>query len=103
MTDHRKVWALARKDLAAAVASVGFPEELADLLARQLKSPKAMDRMTSYIYQAQPKNMEAIADEMLAICAEIETWRQKKEGNAARESYNAWLSSETRWELNGRE
>ena len=35
--------------------------------------------MTSYVYQARPRTEEMLVDEMLAICAEIETWREKKE------------------------
>ena len=52
MTPNQKLWALSRNDLAKAVASLGYPEEFADLLAKQLGSPKAIDRMTSYLYQA---------------------------------------------------
>ena len=33
---------------------------------------------------------------MLAICAEIETWRQKKESREAQERYNIWLN-ERKW------
>ena len=32
-----------------------------------------------------------LVDEMLAICAEIETWREKKESQEAQARYNAWL------------
>ena len=35
-------------------------------------------------------------DEMLAICAEIEAWREKKESQEAQAGYNAWLRSEAR-------
>ena len=31
-----------------------------------------------------------LVDEMLAICAEIETWRQKKESQEAQARYNSW-------------
>ena len=37
-----------------------------------------------------------LVDEMLAICAEIDSWREKKEAGAAQAGYNAWLGSETR-------
>ena len=96
MTQNQRIWAQARNQLAAAVASLGYPEEFADLLARQLKSPKAIDRMTAYLYHARPGSMEMIVDEMLAICSEIEAWREKKESREALEGYNAWLNSETR-------
>ena len=56
-----------------AVTGIGFSAELAELMAWQLGSPKAIDRMTSYVYQARPRTEEMLVDEMLAICAEIET------------------------------
>jgi len=97
MTSAQRIWARSRDELAAAVTSLGYPAELADLLAGQLGSPRAIDRMTSYLYHAKPRTMEMIVDEMLAICAEIETWRSKKESEEAQAGYNRWLSSEERW------
>ena len=99
MTPNQRLWALSRDQLAVAVAALGYPEELADMLAKQLKSPRAIDRMTSYIRQAHPRTLEMIMDETLAICAEIDAWREKKESREAQESYNAWLDSDTRRQL----
>ncbi len=96
MTPNQRMWAWSRDRLAAAVSSLGYPEEFADLLAKQLGSPKAIDRMTSYIYLARPGSVEMIVDEMLAICAEIESWREKRDSREAQDRYNAWLSSEER-------
>ena len=73
-----------------------YPEEFAGLLARQLKSPKAIDRMASYLVQARPGSIETIVDEMLAICADTEAWREKAESREARWRYSAWLNSEER-------
>ena len=87
MTPNQYLWAQARDRLAAAVTGIGFPAELAELMARQLGSPKAIERMTSYLYQAKPDNLETIIDEMLAICEEIEAWRQKKESETASARY----------------
>lgn len=95
-TAHQRIWTQSRNRLAAAVSRLGYPEEFADLLARQLGSPKAIDRMTSYIGQARPASMEMIVDEMLAITAEIDAWREKKESEAAQAGYSAWLSSSER-------
>ena len=96
MTPNQRIWARARDRLARAVTSLGYPDELAGLLAQQLGSPKAIDRMTSYLYQARPGSFEMIADEMLAICAEIDAWREKKECREAEACYGAWLNSEER-------
>ena len=91
MTPAQKTWVKARDRLTAAVTSLGFPAELADLMAKQLGSPKAIDRMTSYVIQAHPASAEQLVDEMLAICAEIEAWREKKESRDAQARYSAYL------------
>ena len=96
MTPNQKTWARERDRLAAAAASLGYPEEFADLLAKQLQSPRAIGRMASYLYQARPGSMEMIIDEMLAIRADIDAWRERKECLDAQAGYNAWLSSEAR-------
>jgi len=92
MTPNQYLWAQARDRLVAAVTQAGFSAELAELMARQLKSPKAIDRMAAYIRLAHPRTEEMLVDEMLAICAEIETWRQKKESQEAQARYNSWLN-----------
>ena len=91
MTPNQYLWAQARDRLVAAVIGIGFSAELAELMARQLKSPKAIDRMTSYVHQAHPRTEEMLVDEMLAICAEIEPRRQKKESQETQAHYNSWL------------
>ena len=96
MTPNQQAWSAAKRRLAHSVAELGYPEELANLMARQLGSPKAMDRMAAYLDHARPRSMELIIDEMLAICSEIEAWREKKESQAAQAGYSAWLRSEDR-------
>ena len=91
MTPNQYLWAQARDRLVAAVTALGFSAELAELMAKQLGSPKAIDRMVSYIRQAHPRTEEMLVDEMLAICAEIETWRQKKESQEAQARYSSSL------------
>ncbi len=91
MQDPKRIWAQARDRLVAAVMVQGFPEELAELMAKQLGSPKAIDRMTSYIWQAHPHSAEMIVDEMLSICAEIDAWRERKTSQEAQASYYRML------------
>ena len=91
MTPNQILWSRSRDNLVTAVTSLGFSPELADLLARELGSLKAIDRMTSYVRQAHPRTEEMLVDEMLAIKAEIETWRERKEAMEAQASYNARL------------
>ena len=91
MTDYQQQWAEARDHLRAAIGSLGYPSDLADLLARDLGSPRGINRLTSYIYHAKPGSLEMIVDEMLAIKGQIETWRGRKESEAAQAAYNARL------------
>ena len=91
MTTPQRTWAQSRDRLVSAVTALGFSAELAELMARQLGSPKAIDRMTSYIYQAHPRSEEMLVDEMLAICAEIDAWRERKASLEAQASYTAML------------
>ena len=96
-TPNQRMWAQARDRLAGTITSLGFPEEFADLLAKQLGSPKAIDRMTDWLYHVRPRSVEMVVDEMLAICSDIEAWRKKKESQEAQWGYTRWLNSETRW------
>ena len=99
MRPNQRLWAQARDRLAAAAEALGYPAEFADLLAKQLGSPKAIDRLASYLYQAKPASMEMIIDEMLAIRAEIDAWREKKENQAAQAGYSVWLGSPDRQKM----
>ena len=97
MTPNQLNWSRSRDNLVRAVTSLGFSPELADLLARELGSPKAIDRMTSYVRQAKPHSEEMLVDEMPAIKAEIEAWRERKEAMEAQARYNARLYY-SKWE-----
>ncbi len=91
MKDGQAEWAREKELLVAAVAKLGFPQELGEQVAKQLGSPKAMHRMTVYLYNVKPQTAELVVDEMLAICAEIEAWRSKKEAEEANARYNEML------------
>ncbi len=91
MTEQQKTWAQARDRLVRAVTSLGYPAELGELMAQQLKSPKAMERMTSYVVHVRPHTTEMLVDEMLAICADVDAWHEKKASQEAQARYNARL------------
>ena len=74
----RDEWTRARDALVDTVIALGFPAELGEAAARHLGSPKAIERMTKYLYYAQPDSAELIVDEMLAIREEIDAWRERK-------------------------
>ena len=94
MTDgkarNRLEWSMAKGDLCREVLSLGFPREFGDLLAKELGSPKAMGRMAAYLRSAKPHSVEMIVDEMLAISAEAQTWRERKQSQEAQASYTAY-------------
>ena len=68
-----------------------FCSELTALLARELVSPKAIERLASYVRQAKPRSEEMLVDGMLAIKAEIEAWQERKEAMETHARYNARL------------
>ena len=81
-------WKYAYDNLIYEVKSLGFSEELGKLIAKNLGSPKAIRRMTSYLYNVEPKSEELVVDEMLAIMSEIAAWREKKASEEANAAYN---------------
>ena len=91
MDDNKRRWLYSRYNLMTAVKSLGFPDELGEAIVKNLGSPKAMDRMTSYLVNVKPTTPELVVDEMLAICSEIEAWRTKKDSEDANAKYNEML------------
>ncbi len=86
------LWAHARDDLVKTVVSLDFPVELGEAIARHLGSPKAIERMTAYLRYAKPAVANMIVDEMLAIRAEIDAWKEKKASVEANCQYNELLN-----------
>ena len=91
MTENQFEWARKRDELVAAIKQLGFPTALGEQIAKQLGSPKAMDRMLAYLYNVKPRTAELIVDEMLAICSDIDTWHNKKAAEEANAKYNQML------------
>ncbi|SEK62798.1 hypothetical protein SAMN04487770_102116 [Butyrivibrio sp. ob235] len=89
--DNRVEWARAHDELVHVVEQLGFPGELGDQVARQLGSPKAMQRMLAYLYNVKPRSAELIVDEMLAICSDVSRWKDKKASEEANARYNEIL------------
>ncbi len=85
-------WTSAKDELVKNIVTLGFPAELGEALAKQLGSPKAMYRMTSYLINVRPKSAELVVDEMLAITSEIDAWKDKKMSLEANAKYNDYLN-----------
>ena len=90
--DNRALWARARDELTEALASLGYPEELGDMIAKYIGSPKGIKRMTSYLRLARPDKMELIADEMISVKSDIDRWRERIESREANIAYNEMLN-----------
>ena len=67
---------------------MGYPREFGEIIANELGTEKQMTRMISYLASFKPCSMEEIADEMLAIKAEFEKYRQKKAAEYYNSKYN---------------
>ena len=88
---NQRMWSFSRDRLGDALESLGFSREIATMMASQLGSPKAIDRMIAYLHYVKPKSEELIVDEMLAIRSEIDAWREKKASEEANARYNEML------------
>ena len=86
-------WNKTKDRLVEEVAALGFPKELGEMVAKNLGSPKAMERMICYLSYVKPNTAELIVDEMLAICSDIDAWRDKKESLEANAKYNEILNN----------
>ena len=91
MDENKRRWLYSRDNLVKMIRSLGFPDELGEAVVKNLGSPKAMDRMTSYLTNMKPTTPEMVVDEMLAIRSEIEAWRAKKDSEDANAKYNEML------------
>ena len=88
MNDKQRQWSFSRDRLGDALESLGFFRDIATMMASQLGSPKAIDRMTSYLRQAKPRDFETVADEMRSIGEESAAWKRRKESEYANEHFN---------------
>ncbi len=88
MTNNQLLWSRTRDRLVNEIVKLGFPAELGNEVARNLGSPKAMERMISYLCEVKPRKAEFVVDEMLAICEEIAEWRKRKESQEANARIN---------------
>ena len=84
-------WNRTRDRLVAEIKKLGFREDLGYAVAKNLGSPKTMERMISYLVNVKPRKEELLIDEMLAICSEIEAWKEKKASQEANARYNEIL------------
>lgn len=92
MITNQLLWTRTKNELVRSVEQLGFPAELGEAIARILGSPKAMNRMISYLDYVKPGSEELIVDEMLAIRSEVDAWKEKKASEEANARYNEILN-----------
>ena len=63
--DSRREWSRTRDELVSIIVGLGFPAELGEQKAKQLGSPKAMQRMIGYLCNEKSDSVELVVDEML--------------------------------------
>lgn len=90
-SSDKRIWSRTRNELVRSLEQLGFPAELGEAIAKHLGSPKAMERMISYLNHVKPKTEELVVDEMLAIKSEIDAWKEKKATEEANARYNEML------------
>ena len=61
-------WSRKRDELVSAIKQLGFPRELGEQIAKQLGSPKAMDRMLAYLFNVKPRTAELILSRLSRLC-----------------------------------
>ena len=88
---NNRLWAQTRDELVRSMERLGFPAELGEAIAKYLGSPKAIERMISYLDYVKPRTEELVVDEMLAIKSEIDAWKEKKANEEANARYNELL------------
>ena len=85
---ERSEWTRAKDSLVRSITDLGFAKELGDEIAKNLGSPKAMQRMEAYLKYVKPSKIEMVVDEMLAIRSDIDNWHDKKAAVEANAGYN---------------
>lgn len=91
MDDRKISWNRTYRELIDQIMKMGYPEEFAKEIAKNLGSEKTMSRMIGYLRSARPRSPEEIVDEMLAIMEDRKRWIEKKESEKANSRYNQML------------
>ena len=80
------------------LGKLGYHEGFSQVIAENLRTDKAIDRMVGYLRSARPGSAEEIVDEMLAIIDDRDRWIKKKiaenSNSKITELYNSPLSDE---------
>ncbi len=78
----------AMKQLITQMQHMGYPYEFAYLIAQELRTERALGKMSGFLKNAGPVSMEAVADEMVAILDDRQHWMEKKAAEYYNQKYN---------------
>lgn len=92
----KETWQEAYEELLCTLEEWGLPREVGRMIAGNLKGERSLRRMISYMRLAHPGSLEEIADEMIAIMEDRNTWILKKQAQESNARYTAWLNSSER-------
>lgn len=84
----------AYNDLIAAACELGFPPEFGQALAAGLGGEKSLRRMSAYLRSARPTSMEEVADELVAIVDQRDSWVERKKNAYYQEKLNEFYNRE---------
>lgn len=84
-----------RQSLLMTIERMGFPAEFGEMVSAELKTEKQMTRMVQWLVQYNPRRIEDVVDELLAIKAEFQKYTDKKIAEYANEKMNEWMNRDT--------
>ena len=72
---------------------LGYPEEFADIVTKNLNTDFTATRMMGYLYRYSNPRLEDVADEMLAILDDRNRIMEKKELEEVNKKWNEFLQT----------
>ena len=63
LTEKQREWQSAQARLIGSIRQLGFPAELGYVVAQNLGSPKAMERMIAYLAYVKPRKAELVVED----------------------------------------
>lgn len=71
---------------------MGYPEDLCEVVSREMRSEISETRMIGYLYHYSKPSVEQVVDEMLAIQSDRDAWIQKKQMENTQAKWNQFLN-----------
>lgn len=82
--------AAAYRSLVRATVRLGYPEEFAYVMSRELRGARELNQMAAYLTSDRPGSPQEIADELLSIVQLRNAWIEQKRSERAEAAINEW-------------